>query len=278
MLMIGLDGTARFNKLLTLNPKMPLTSDLVDVEVDGATYTISSSRPFLAFMSENQDFLNEGGFWNGSRSFVDMASNLRLARQNRHALQRATGSGISFSFANQVRTWYAALALTSYSNAVRPVLQKLVQSVGVGPWLAGLWWGDSQLGLLAVWIGHAIAASTWGDNGLPVDYYVYADFTENPGNQCFVLARTNCQICLDRCLEKELLPESYWLPTYAFTGSKYNRSCVSDAAKYCGRHGLEHIAHVYTKKDVAQLWDDIEAALKGGPNVDKTVFDLLLSQ
>ena len=37
-------------------------------------------------------------------------------------------------------------------------LKKVVKSLGVGPWGAGLSFGDSELGFLATWIGHAAAA------------------------------------------------------------------------------------------------------------------------
>ena len=39
-----------------------------------------------------------------------------------------------------------------------PRLKKVVKSVGVGHWGAGLSFGDSTLGFLAMWIGHAAAA------------------------------------------------------------------------------------------------------------------------
>ena len=40
-------------------------------------------------------------------------------------------------------------------------LRALVASVGSGPWGAGLWWGDSQISLLAAWIGQAVATREW---------------------------------------------------------------------------------------------------------------------
>lgn len=63
--------------------------------------------------------------------------------------------------------------------------------MGSGPWYSGLWWGDSQLGIAAMWIAHAAAAHSWGGHGaLPLDYYMYSAFTENPSNQCFVHANS----------------------------------------------------------------------------------------
>merc|ERR1719471_1767857 len=118
---------------------------------------MSSSRPFIAFMSENQ------GYFGGE----DHAK-LNLARRNKHPLQRLAGSE-KYAFEKQVRAWYGSMALTSYHPDTHSALKTVVHSVGTGPWLAGLWWGDSQLGMLSVYIGQALAAPTWG--GLPVDYY-----------------------------------------------------------------------------------------------------------
>ena len=32
---------------------------------------------------------------------------------------------------------------------------------------------------------------------LALDYYIYADFTENPGNQCYVIPGEACRACLN---------------------------------------------------------------------------------
>ena len=69
------------------------------------------------------------------------------------------------------------MALTSYAPAFRSVLlgcmrtqhvpsqgvarlrmQQVIKSIGVGPWGGGLSFGDSAVGFLAMWIGHAAAA------------------------------------------------------------------------------------------------------------------------
>jgi hypothetical protein len=112
-------------------------------------------------------------------------------------------------------------------------------------WLVGLWWGDSQAGLLAIWLGHAIAQMSWADGGekhessggaagsstasdgaagdgvlaegaaggsavpLPLDYYLYSTFTENPANQCFLLPRDRCVACMERCKENPLPASAY---------------------------------------------------------------------
>ena len=67
----GLDGTARFDGPMALDPELPLAGDLVDVELAGKIYKISSSRRidgsgrvgwcvFLGWLGE--------GFFRGLRS------------------------------------------------------------------------------------------------------------------------------------------------------------------------------------------------------------------
>lgn len=194
MLHVGLDGTTRHDHRMELDNGAPFTSDLVEIEVGSKKFMVASKTPFIGFMSENQDFLNESAVWDGSRPIEDMRESMFLARQNRHPDQRAVDDDTWFSFMYQVRAWHSAVALTSYHEDVRPALRAIVKSLGTGPFLSGLWFGDSQLGFLMIWIGHAIAAGTWADGSragapLPLQYYVYADFTENPGNQCFVHAK-----------------------------------------------------------------------------------------
>lgn len=284
-LFIGLDGTGRFTALLKRDPNTPLTSDLADVELSGRKYSISSSRPFLAFMSENQGFIPEGPGTNDTR----------LARQNLHIAQRNVNTSTGMAFANQVRAWYSSVALTSYSADVRPMLRSLVKSLGTGPWLAGLWWGDSQLGLLAVWMGHALAAPSWklkagktkeGEaepekSELPLDYYLYSAFTENPGNQCLVHSKDNCGACLNHCQAKPLPKSAYWLPDWAFFGDKeeLSSSCTPTTAP-CGTHGLQHVLAAYARGGVGQLWGDVERVLEASNRAGSTatsVFDMLLS-
>mmetsp|Transcript_45506 Transcript_45506/g.114608 ORF Transcript_45506/g.114608 Transcript_45506/m.114608 type:complete len:636 (+) Transcript_45506:74-1981(+) len=276
MLMIGLDGSARFDRRLELDSDVPMVRDWRTVHVDGHRYAISRSTPFLAFMSENQDFLNESAYWDGGRSFADMNEDLVLARRNRHPLQRKVSADVWFSFQYQVRAWYSAVALSSYSEAVQPVLQAVVSSVGTGPFLAGLWWGDSQLGFLTVWIAQAIAARSWGNKGLPVQYYMYADFTENPGNQCFVHSQESCKACLARCEADPLPSYSYWMPDYAFMGPGVNKSCVVDSEVFCGQRGLEDVVAAYKHANASLLWEQVESALLADPNAEHAVFDLLL--
>merc|ERR1719456_1750814 len=100
-----------------------------------------------------------------------------MARSNRATQQRETRTESDHSFDKQVRAWYRAVALSSYAPAVQTTLKAVVTSIGTGPWGAGLWWGDSQVSLIASWVGHAAAAASW-DGALPLDYYLYFTFTE----------------------------------------------------------------------------------------------------
>ena len=138
---LNLDGTARFDAPVITDRAVPMTSDLLDVGIDGRQYKISGLRPFLAFMSESQGFLKGG------------ADLLGLARRNRLPAQREVDPGRWFAFDKQVQAWYGAVSLQSYNPAVRLALKQMVRSLGSGPWLAGLWFGDSQVGFLASWIG-----------------------------------------------------------------------------------------------------------------------------
>jgi len=257
----GLDGTARFDRPLKL-AQVPMDSDLMNVEVAGSTHAISSSRPFLVFMSESQ------GYFGNSRE------EMQQARKNRLPLERDMGHG-KFAFEKQVRAWYRSVALTSYAKEVQPALKTLVSSIGAGPWLAGLWFGDSQLGVLSMWLGQAIAARTWGtgQQPLPLDYYIYSDFTENPGNQCFVLAKDACAKCMHRCESPSPTRKSYWMPETAYMDGK---PCVTTAS-LCGTHGLEDIVATFKTRTAAELWNEMEAKL-GDMSVDETVFDDLLQR
>ncbi|CAE8655699.1 unnamed protein product [Polarella glacialis] len=255
----NLDGTARFDAPLRL-AEVPLTGDLVEVEIAGSSYSMSSSRPFLVFMSENQGYLPGG----------DKSALLPAARRNRAPMQRDVSHGGKHAFEKQVRAWYRSVALTSYSPDVRPALKKLVKSIGAGPWMAGLWWGDGQLGLLAMWLGHSLAAPTWGQP-LALDYYMYSDFTENPGNQCFVHSAASCQACMKRCTSPPPGEKAYYMPAAA----RMNGGPCVNSPQDCGTHGLEHVVSAFKKASAATLWDEIESKLAGG-SVDKTVFDELL--
>merc|ERR1719436_613315 len=68
----------------------------------GAARQISGSKPFLAFMTENQGFLG----------WPEQAEALHKARANREPKQREVSPGSKYAFEKQVRAWYRAVALT----------------------------------------------------------------------------------------------------------------------------------------------------------------------
>lgn len=271
-LRVGIDGTCRFQGLFEVDEAAPLASDLVNVNFGTAQAEISGSSPFLAFMSDNQGMLG----WPES-SFA-----LQLARQNRAPQQRETRPESDHAFDKQVRAWYRAVALTSYAPVVQTALKAIVTSIGTGPWGAGLWWGDSQVSLLASWVGHAAAAASWG-NALPLDYYLYSTFTENPGNQCLVHSSANCQACLTRCDVAANMPgaqTAFWLPGNAFTqpGSPPSPCAAAATGTACGQAGLEDVVAAYGNRNAGVLWADAEAAMrKSGSDTSTAAFDLLLS-
>jgi len=248
---------------------LPMTSDLLTVKLNGRRYQMSTSRPFVAFMSENQGFITDP-----ERDPKAM----HRSRRNKEPRQRDVDPNSKWSFEKQVRAWYRAVALSSYPEQVQPILKAIVTSVGAGPWLAGLWFGDSQLGFLASWLGHSIAVGSWGGPGkLPLDYYIYSAFTENPGNQCFVHAKAECHACLAHCAKAPLPKESLWLPKNAYFGSSSNKSCVPDEGNDCGEKGFADVLRAYKSKPASALWDDLEAALrKSKGDTSMSVFDLLL--
>jgi len=265
MLFKGLDGTARWDHRMQPDPEVALVRDLVQVQLGGKAFDISSSRPFVAFMSETQGSLTE---------FKPI---VKLARRNRHPQQREYRPESWYAFDKQVRAWYWSVALSSYHEAVRPVLKASVKSLGSGPWLAGLWWGDSQLGVLATWLGHALAAPSWGEGPqpFPLDYYIYSTFTENPGNMCFLHSQASCAACQQRCLTHPLPGSAYWMPDDAFFGG--SGSCAYAGSGDCGRAGLAEVYAAYAGRSAEELWRDVEAALKRNNfRTDSTIFDLLL--
>jgi len=292
VVMAGLDGTAAHNDPPKLDPKVSMSSGLVDVSIGGKSAKISDARPFVAFMSENQDYeLSNGcpGVAPNNDAVCDRACRTRLARINRLLAQRAVDPGCSFNFGNQVRAWYRSTALTSYHGDVQVVLKKVVKSLGSGPWGSGLWWGDSQLMTLAMWIGHSISAKTWGGaEAFPLDYYMYSAFTENPGNQCYNHGKEGCQSCLKQCGTPP--PSAYWLPGFAYTGVPANyedwgappqsmgaKACVTEASS-CGEKGFADILAQFGSSSAAQLWDKVEGALRarsGATSAEGNVFDAL---
>mmetsp|Transcript_39515 Transcript_39515/g.113701 ORF Transcript_39515/g.113701 Transcript_39515/m.113701 type:complete len:654 (+) Transcript_39515:59-2020(+) len=257
----GLDGTCRFDRPVELDERLPLTSDAVAVELGGRSYAMTASTPFLGFYSKAQD-------WGGDPA---------LNRRNKDPGQRSADPEVWYSFGQQVQAYYRAVALTSYPDALRPALRRLIRSVGTGPWGAGLWFGDSQISFLASWIGHAAAVKTWGAGDLPLDYYIYSAFTENPSNQCFVHSGGRCEACLKQCKENPPPQSAVWLPADYYMEPGSSNACVFEQPGDCGQHGLEDVFTAYGERDAAQLWQEVEQKL-GALKTDtsRSVFDVLL--
>ncbi|MCP4297950.1 MAG: hypothetical protein GY786_20370, partial [Proteobacteria bacterium] len=79
-----------------------------------------------------------------------------------------------------------------YNTDVLDVFDKCIDSVATGPWGSGVWWGNSQTYFMILWAACSVA-------GIPLDYYIYNHFCENPGNQCYVLQKDLCEKCLSDC-------------------------------------------------------------------------------
>jgi hypothetical protein len=269
MLLTGLDGTARFEDWFKLDSKAKLVSDLVTVQLGGKKVRISSSKPLFGFGSANQDMLGS----------PPPGWKVRNARLNKQTQQRDGSESGRFSFGALVSAWYVVLSLNSYSSDLTDAFRKTVRSVGSGPWSAGLTFGDSQLGILAMWIGHALAVQSWGGSGkVPVDYYLYSAFTENPGNQCLLHSVANCKRCLWRCNSNKPGPNSFWMPDTGLM-SQYDRSnpCVNGGETSCPVHGLEDVMWNFGLKRAGLLWQRVEQVLKQHPaDASKPVFDLLI--
>jgi len=88
--------------------------------------------------------------------------------------------------------WFQAYEPTMYNSVVQDAFKQVISRIGTGPWGAGRAYGDSQQLFLAAWL----ATSVLGDGKVKLDYYIYSKFCENPGNQCYVLGKPECQACL----------------------------------------------------------------------------------
>eukprot|EP00930_Biecheleria_cincta_P043040 TRINITY_DN29598_c0_g1_i1.p1 TRINITY_DN29598_c0_g1~~TRINITY_DN29598_c0_g1_i1.p1 ORF type:complete len:661 (+),score=104.59 TRINITY_DN29598_c0_g1_i1:178-2160(+) len=274
----GLDGTSRdagpdFNAGRPhINAAMPMTSDLVSVQVNGVTRNISGMSPFLGFQSINQ---NSG-----------LGKDVPPARLNRNPLQVLTTG--EYSFANQIKAFYNAVSLSSWHPDVRGMLETMVVSIGTGPWGSGVWWGNSQLFFIVMWMGHALAAQTWGKN-LPLDYYIYSSFTENPSNQCLVHSREDCESCLRACDNAGnpfpgpdqryccMEPGKPWIPSPGLFAGK---ACIppSYAGSVCGANGLAQFVERYRGVTVAELWLEVERSIHDMDLATSTIFDKMLLQ
>lgn len=86
--------------------------------------------------------------------------------------------------------WYQAFEMTAYNPTVQGAFAALVRNIGTGPWGAGAWSGDSQQYFLTIWLATSLLS-----NPPKLNYFIYDQFCENPGNQCFVLGNKGCAEC-----------------------------------------------------------------------------------
>jgi len=262
-IMSGLDGTARF---VNMSPdgKTKFTSDLKTVTLHGESVTISTSKPFVAIGSKMQGQIP---FESGEE---------QKARINRHPNQREYRHGSAHSFAAQIQAWYKGMALSSIPSQLHGVMRTVVKSIGTGPWSSGLAFGDSQLDLLAIWIGQALAAESWGDGGLLTDYYLYSGYMENPGNQCFLHSASRCGDCLWTCDHQTFPAGSVSLPEGAYFTMDKKRPCVINSNYACPYHGIENVMWNFGFLHAGQLWRKVEEALASDQRPSRPVFDELM--
>jgi len=96
-------------------------------------------------------------------------------------------------FEEDIGMWYQAYAASMYEDIFQDAFRRVVRRIGTGPWGAGVWWGDSQMYFLVVWLASSLVGN------VELDYYVYDHFVENAGNQCLVLGGPQkCQECIRR--------------------------------------------------------------------------------
>ena len=104
--------------------------------------------------------------------------------------QRSIGSPDSGGFLYNIKQCATMFSHNSYPTDLGPVLGNVIDTVGTGPWGAGVWWGNSQMSFLAMWVGLSIAGN------IKLNYYLYDAFCENPGNQCYLLSTDECVDCI----------------------------------------------------------------------------------
>lgn len=270
MLFAGLDGTGQFDNRFVLDEWARMTDDLVKVQVKSRRFKVSTSKPLVGFESETHGMVG-----------VDAPKwKMAKARTNQLPDQRDGSPTGKFAFRKQIAQWYRSVALESYSEDLHPMMKKVVKAVGAGPWMAGLWFGDSQAGVLAMWIGQALAVQSWGGSGaLPLDYYLYSRFTENPSNQCFVHGRKACQKCLWACNQHKPAPHAGWLPPNALMSNDQSNTCVIGGDNACGENGLENVMWNFGMKHAGDIWEAVENIMQWHRgDVSHTIFDLLTQQ
>jgi len=277
----GLDGTSRdigkenFNAgkpEVNLDAPMGAGDDLQAIVVNGKTVKISAQSPFLGFQSINQ----ESG----------LAQDVPPARKNQNAIQFETDGAYGFEI--QVKAWYNAVALDFWHPDIQEVLKTVVSAIGSGPWGSGVWWGNSQIFTLVAWMGQALAQKSWGED-MPLDYYIYSSFTENPSNQCLIHSSSDCQACLKACDNTGyagpgnnqryccMEPEP-WIPS---AGLFNDKAClpVEMGPELCGTHGFGEVYDAFRSLTVGALWAKVQAAadaLQESPE-EATLFDKMMA-
>jgi len=146
-----------------------------------------------------------------------------------------------------VARWLQAYDPSMYNPVVEAAFRQSIRRIGTGPWGAGVWWGDSQLYFLTVWL----ATSLLSGGPTTLDYYVYDHFCENPSNQCFVLGDRGCSECV----------------------AKGQLGIGVDASR-CGRGSLLDMVNRFAGKSPRFLYESL-AAIGAPPS---QVFDLLLQE
>jgi len=258
MVLEGLDGTGHWTNNMRINPHIHFKSDLVEWNLGGANFLISNSRPFVAVKPAFKAQLD-----------------LKKARQNRDLAQRQDDGPNSFR--NQVMSWYEALTLDALPPEFATLMPKVVGSIGTGPWTSGLRFGDSQIDVLAVWLGQALASQSW-KNGVYLDFYLYSYFTENPGNQCFLHSRERCGACLWTCKSKWFPTGSFYMPKEAFMSGDHSKPCVMYSEFACSQHGIESIFWNYGLRFAGELWNVVEKVLVEHKDETQSVFDQLYDE
>merc|ERR1712232_472019 len=142
---------------------------------------------------------------------------------------------------SDLQRWYQAYSRNMYNTVVQDAFGKIVKSIATGPWGSGVWFGNSQMYFLTLWIATSLL-----DSEPQLDYYVYDQFCENPGNQCFVLAKDQCLDCLSTTSNKGLNTAN------------------------CGTAGLHDMINQYKGRKVRDLFNPLQnlPAPSAGPVFD----------
>jgi len=146
-----------------------------------------------------------------------------------------------------VARWLQAYDPNMYNPVVEEAFRSTIRRIGTGPWGAGVWWGDSQLYFMTVWL----ATNLLSGGAAALDYYVYDHFCENPSNQCFVLGDRGCSECV----------------------AKGQPGAGVDASR-CGHASLLDMVNRFAGKHPLALYEALLAV--GAPPTQ--VFDLLLQE